>query len=160
MTVDWASLDDELTGLDDASREEALLRSVSLRDLAEAWCRATDRDSYDDDPEASVFGVMDWIRHEVNQRELMTLLVELAPDDDVLGVVGAGPLEDFVKAANDDRLRWVEAEAGRSPRFRYALGKVWISDDPVETFLRVERAAGVELHWPDHLGPRPSAQAT
>jgi hypothetical protein len=157
MPVDWESLDDDLIGLDDQSREEALFRCVSLRDIAETWCDVTRRDSYDDDPEASVFSVMERIRDEEHLRELLTLLVELAPDNDVLDVVGAGPLEDFVKAADDDRLRWIESEADRSPRFRYALGKVWLPGEPVRTFLRVEQAAGVALHWPEHLGPRPSA---
>lgn len=160
MPADWESLDDELSELDDQSREEALLRSVSLRDIAEAWCRVTARDSYDDDPEASVLSVIERIRDEEHVRELLTLLVALAPDDGVLDVVGAGPLEDFIKAADDDRLRWIESEADRWPRFRYALGKVWISGEPAQTFVRVEQAAGVELHWPDHLGPRPSPQGS
>jgi Family of unknown function (DUF6869) len=123
-------------------------------------CRVTARSSCDDDPVASVFSVMERIRDEEHLRELLTLLVELAPDNDVLGVVGAGPLEDFVKAADDERLRWIESEADRYPKFRQALSQVWISGKPAQTFLRVQEAAGVELHWPDHLGPRPSAQAS
>jgi hypothetical protein len=87
-------------------------------------------------------------------RELLVKLVDHAPSDDVLGNVGAGPLEDFIDG-DDDRVRWIEEQAASSPKFRTALAKVWIWSEPAWVFERVERAAGVPLAWPGREQDRP-----
>jgi hypothetical protein len=66
----------------------------------------------------------------------------------LLGYVGAGPLEIFV--SNDEsRIRWIEEQAARSPRFRRALGNVWTwGTESNEVAARMEAAAGVRLARP------------
>ncbi len=136
---------------------EEVFALVTLEEIAEAWCRYQLRPhphgAEDDDPDWwAVQLVMDadfW-SGEARIRSVITLLVERADGDEVLGVVGAGPLEDFVKRYNDDRLAWIERSAAESPRFRQALRNVWIwRAAPPDVFARVERAAGAPLADPD-----------
>lgn len=81
---------------------------------------------------------------ESRHRALLDLLVDRVPNDHVLGVVGADPLEDFINAA-EDRLAWIEQRAASSARFKETLAAVWIWHLPSDAFERVERAAGVPL---------------
>lgn len=53
---------------------------------------------------------------------LLVLLADAAPDDDAVGSLGAGPIEDLV---GDETLDEIEAMASRHPRFRLALRSVW-----------------------------------
>ena len=80
-------------------------------------------------------------------RTVIDLLVERAPNDRVLGGVGAGPLEDFI-SDNEDRLLWIERRAAASARFREALRHVWIWELGPNVLARVERAVGEELPRP------------
>jgi hypothetical protein len=133
-----------------------VLSLVSLRDVAGAWCRYTARPHIDgvveEDPdEWAVLFVMGWGIDELDEpdvRALLDLLVEQAPDDDVLEVVGAGPLENFVNCHDEGRLRWIEQRAAISARFRQALRHVWIWSLEPGVFARVERAAGAPLARP------------
>jgi hypothetical protein len=135
---------------------EELFSLVTLAEVADAWCSYQTRPHIagveDDDPDWwAVELLLDsgfW-SDEARLRAALDLLVERAPDDDVIGVVGAGPLEDFVKDYNGDRLVWIEERAAASPRFRQALTHVWIWSVEPEVFARVERAAGVPLARPD-----------
>jgi hypothetical protein len=85
----------------------------------------------------------DWDRDDL-VRETLLLLVDRA-DDDLLGNVAAGPLENYI---SDDggRVAWIEDQARRSARFRQTLGGVWVSlAVTAETLARLERAAGRPL---------------
>jgi hypothetical protein len=136
-------------------RVDELFSLVTLEDLADAWCRYQSRPHVyevdEEDPDAWAMlcladpGVID----EPLIRILLDLLIDRAPNDDVLEMVGAGPLEDFVKACDEDRLSWIEERAASSARFRQALARVWIWSVEMDTFARVERAAGVKLTTPD-----------
>jgi hypothetical protein len=53
-------------------------------------------------------------------RELFLKLVEHAPNDDVLGSIGAGPFEDWLYSSPDE-IHWLEAQASKDARFRRAL---------------------------------------
>jgi hypothetical protein len=75
-------------------------------------------------------------------------LVVYAPDESVLVVVGAAPLEDFV-CPDEDRVRWIEEQAHRSDKFRRALAGVRIWDQPQWVVDRVENAAGFALPRPN-----------
>lgn len=85
-------------------------------------------------------------------REFLVTIAEAAPED-LLGLVGAGPLREYLNNDDDphwlenpERLGWVEAQAARSEQFRCALGSASISSSASrQAFLRLERAAGVEL---------------
>ncbi len=82
---------------------------------------------------------------ESRHRTLLSLLTERSANDDVLAVVGAGPLEDFV-SDDEDRLLWIEKQAAKSGRFRTALRNVWARGYvTAETFDRLQKAAGVPL---------------
>jgi len=106
-------------------------------------------DEYDPDWWAVQF----WLSHglafrseEVTRLGLQALID--AVGDDLLGYVGAGPLENYVGPI-EDRIRWIEHIAELSPRFRKALANVyawgaeedWVSE-------RLERAARVPLLRP------------
>jgi Family of unknown function (DUF6869) len=141
-----------LTRLVDERRLDDLLEAASIADVAEAWCCYTERNANDhEDPDwwAVEFWLSDGLAFEREQvaRDGILALVNAVPDD-LLGHVGAGPLETFV--TNDEsRVRWIEEQAANSDRFRRALANVWTwgteSDDVA---ARLERAAGVRLARP------------
>ena len=57
--------------------------------------------------------------------ELVRVLVRNVPDEH-LGYVGAGPVEDLVQRHGEELADWIIGEAGRDPRFREALARVWV----------------------------------
>lgn len=73
---------------------------------------------------------------------VLLLLVERAPDD-VLGQVGAGPLEDFVNEHAPEFIDRIEERARRDPRFRAAMAGAWLSRGalPADVEERVARAS-------------------
>jgi len=150
MTADPKHLQELLTGF----RVDELLPLVTLEEIADAWCRYQTRPHItgveDEDPDWwAVELVMDsrFGAEEPRLRGILNLLIDRAPDDKVLSVVAAGPLEDFI-TTDEDRLRWIERRADESPRFREALRGVWVWELPPDTFARVERAAGAPLARP------------
>ena len=133
---------------------DELLTLVTLEQVAAAWCGYHARTHVpgveDDDPDRwAVFLLQDgeFSSDELRVRTVIDLLVERAPDDRVLGGVGAGPLEDFI-SDNEDRLVWIERRAAASARFREALRHVWIWSLGPSVLARVERAVGAELARP------------
>jgi len=78
-------------------------------------------------------------------------LIERAPDDETLGYVAAGPLEDFIMFNASEFIDRVEAAAAIHIRFKEALAGVWINRLPPDLFDRVEAAAGVALDRPDSI---------
>lgn len=80
---------------------------------------------------------------------VLLALVAEAPDDDVLGVIGAGFLEDFVSSHAVTYIDKIEATAAANPRFRQALACTWIWNAvPEPVFERLARAAGSDLDRP------------
>jgi hypothetical protein len=131
---------------------DELFSLVTLEEAATAWCNYTSRTHIpgveDEDPDYWASFLLtdpDFSDDDGRMRQILDLLVDRAPTDEVLEVVGAGPLEDFVKGYTDDRLAWIEQRAAESPRFRLALTKVWIWSLSPDVFARVEQAAGVPL---------------
>jgi hypothetical protein len=158
--------------LDDCEDAEALSR-VSLVDLADAYCRYAARLAaseksieWKDDPDgwaAELYFELTEPRNrqggwspddERRRREFLRFIADAAPNDAVLSFIGAGPFEDFI-TDDEDRIRWIEEQALRSAKFRKALANVWVWRLPEEAFLRLERAAGTELAWPQIEPPRP-----
>ena len=90
-------------------------------------------------------------------RSLLIKLVEYA-NSDQLGVIGAGPLENFVSDDEDD-LRWIETRCASNEGFRVALSGVWCASSvSAGTMERLDAAAGVRLsrplpreEWPSEL---------
>ncbi len=142
----------------DADAIDELLSLVTPEEMALAWCRyATrvvnkelpERHEWEDDEDgwaAELYHEDEFWANEEFVRAFLVTIADTAPDE-VLGWVGAGPLEDFI-TEDADRLAWVESQAARSERFRQALANVWIAELSPETFHRTERAAGVPLHRP------------
>jgi hypothetical protein len=56
-------------------------------------------------------------------------LVARAPDDHVLGLIGAGAVEALVDHHGQRFLDRLVEEATNDPRFRRVLGEVWFGDD-------------------------------
>lgn len=57
---------------------------------------------------------------------LLQELVEMAETRRILEDVGAGPLEDFVRQHGEQYIGKIETLVGKNPRFKKALGVVWI----------------------------------
>jgi len=77
----------------------------------------------------------------IDRLELLELLAETAPDEEALGSLGAGHLEDYLAHLPDvDR---VEAAALRSERFRKALAGAWYDRKlPPQDVARLRRFGG------------------
>src|SRR5271154_5415667 len=63
------------------------------------------------------------------------------PNDSVIVVLAAGPLEDVIADHGPTIIERVEAEAARSPEFRRLLGGVWKRGGPDDIWQRVLKAA-------------------
>lgn len=96
------------------------------------WAWTTVNDLIDEEPERG------W--------EVILLLVGRS-DDDALGAIGAGPLEDLIRVHHHAFVDRIEAEAARDVAFRAALAGVWISlaDVPADLADRFYQASGGEL---------------
>ena len=96
--------------------------------------------------------------HEDPERgwEVILLLVARS-DDDALGAIGAGPLEDLIRLHHHTFVGRIEAEASRHTAFRAALAGVWISlaDVPADLADRFYQASGGELQILDRLDEMP-----
>jgi hypothetical protein len=151
---------EEARRLLDADEKDKLLALVTAEEVGLAWCRYAGRAvggdlAWEADPDGWAAELSQetefWAREEFARAFLVTI-ADAAPEN-VLGWVGAGPLREFLNNDDDpdwledpERLAWVEAQAGRSERFRRALASISISSSASEeTFLRLERAAGVRL---------------
>jgi hypothetical protein len=72
-------------------------------------------------------------------------LIDRAPDDEILGYVAAGPLEDFIKLHAADYIDWIEASARTDARMKKALSGVWLTHLSADLLDRIEAAAGMPL---------------
>lgn len=77
---------------------------------------------------------------------VITAMIEEAPLEHA-ELLGAGFLEDLLGGQRGDAwIERIEESAGRSEKFRAALAHLWVDADVApDTFLRIERAAGLEL---------------
>ena len=69
--------------------------------------------------------------------EFILEVLSLNPPEEVLGMLGAGPLEDLLEDWGLQFIDRIETEASRSPRFRQVLSGVW-ELGPTEVWLRVQ----------------------
>lgn len=148
---DRPALLQELIDVEDIDR---LIEIVTLDEIAAAWCRYSSRRHSvggDDDPDwwaIELFMTSEIFKRTALYRALLVKLVEHAQSDDVIGAVGAGPLENFVSDDQDD-LMWLESECQRNEKLRSALGGVWCAGEvSAETLERLDAAAGTQLARP------------
>jgi hypothetical protein len=139
----------------DERRIDELLSLVTLEEIADAWCGYQTRPHIDgvedEDPDWWAVELLMDSRFESDEgrvRAVLDRILDRADDEEIFGVFAAGPLEDFVKAYDDDRIAWIEERAAASSRFREALQRNWIWSLPPEVFARIERAAGAPLPVP------------
>jgi hypothetical protein len=132
----------EVVNRDDA---EKIFDAFSLREIADAWC------AYHVSEDKRYWWAVDlmwtdpFLEDRGRREKLIELLIETSPDDDVLAVAAAGPLEDAIYDA-DECVEWIETRAAASPRFRQALQGAYIKSalNP-ERFARLERTVGSAL---------------
>ena len=127
---------------------ERIFEGFSLSEIAEAWCAYQVTKDARYWWAASLMWSEPYLSDRGRREKLIETLIETATDDDVLGGAAAGPLEDAIYDA-DECVSWLEARAASSPRFKEALGMVWIWNQVSdERFARIQRAAGRELPRP------------
>ena len=73
---------------------------------------------------------------------LVQALVDASRDNNDLGFVAAGPIEDLLRHHGDHIIERIEAAASGRPAFRLALSGVWPSSIPPSVWDRVVRAVG------------------
>jgi hypothetical protein len=78
--------------------------------------------------------------------ELVLEVLRRVPDER-LEVYAAGPLEDFVRRWGVDLVGEIEKEALRDPRFRWALGCIWllVGDLPSTELERIVQASDGQI---------------
>jgi len=135
----------EIVYTEDAER---IFEAFSLTEIAKAWW------AYQTTKDDRYWWAVDlmwsdpYLHDRDRREEFIELLIETAPNDDLLGNAAAGPLEDAIYDA-DECVSWLEDRAAGSTRFKQALEMVWIWDQvSTERFARIERAAGHALDRP------------
>jgi hypothetical protein len=121
----------------DADAVDELLSVVTPEEMGLAWCRYATRvvkkelrdghewEADQDGWAAELYYESAFLENESLVRAFLVAVAENAPAE-VLGWVGAGPLEDFLGEGDDDRLLWIEQRAEESQQFRQALRGVGI----------------------------------
>jgi hypothetical protein len=115
-------------------------------DLIAAWLDANR--SMDEDISSWASGELNYdLVYEQPDRawSIILELIRLAPDDTVLAIIAAGPLENLLCAHGPDFIERVETQASTNPRFRHCLAGVWGSNRmPPEVYTRMRTAVGDE----------------
>lgn len=86
--------------------------------------------------------------------QLIQALIAQATEDD-LEFIGASPLERFVKRHGVEAIAEIERAAAREPKFRIALGHVWIEENyhPATIIARLVAASGGKMVPSGQIGP-------
>lgn len=78
---------------------------------------------------------------------LVLHLIEAAPDDEVLGLIAAGPLEELILESSSNMIDRLETQARRDPKFRRCLTGVWFESQlPAEMVNRLKRYTSTVLN--------------
>jgi hypothetical protein len=80
--------------------------------------------------------------------DLVRALIEAAPKQSDLWSIGAGPMEDLVRAHGDELVDLLVGSADRDPRFAEALSCVWVKRET----LRPTTAQRLSQYLPDLAG--------
>lgn len=91
---------------------------------------------------ATVPGAGDYFDLAFNNLEgLWSMILEVLgrdPPDQVIAVLAAGPLEEYLAQGGDQVIGRVETQAGKDPKFRHLLGGVWKNSMSDEVWARVQ----------------------
>lgn len=74
---------------------------------------------------------------------VVSKIIELCNDEDIIFNVAAGPMEDILVVASQKEVDEIIAIASRSCIFRKMLRGVWRNSIPDETWRRVSKIAGI-----------------
>jgi hypothetical protein len=115
--------------------------------LVETYLRHQEKDTEFDN--WAIFLVLELLEEDRAEAwDLVRALVNAAASDEVLAVVAAGPVEDFILLQAPESVDLIEQEARANPKFQQALRGVWImrlAKERPDLFDRVEAAAGERL---------------
>jgi hypothetical protein len=117
--------------------------------LVESWCRWYDtHDPEDRWAEQDALSEFAGIRASVTLEDawLLTLrLLDAAPNDKVLGVIGASPIELLLDRDPVLVTSWIEDEAQNNVKLRRALSHTWQSSVPNDLYTRIKQLAQDDL---------------
>lgn len=121
-----------------------------LKRLVESWCRWHDTKNSDDRwAEQEAISEFVGIGAQMTMEEAWSVALRLltaAPNDRVLGVIGASPIEDLLARDPVMVARWIELEAPNNLRLRRALSHTWqMPSVPDDIFVRIKRVAQDDL---------------
>jgi hypothetical protein len=145
-------LAETLQRLVDAGDIDGLLEVVTPDEIAMAWHRygATPEPKSTEHPDwwaIELFMTSEIFQRRELHRDLILKLIEHS-DEDRLGNVGAGPLEDFI-SDNEADLAWLEAQCETNVGLRTALSGVWCATFVTPaTLARLDAAARGALARP------------
>ena len=119
--------------------------NCSPEDLAKKWIEQQRNDDGENWAIQRVMQLCDPISDPDLAWPIVLRLVELSPDDSLLGDVAAGPLEDLLCGHGTDVIERVEAQAKLDRKFRRCLSGVWGWSSMSESMqARVRNAVGEE----------------
>jgi hypothetical protein len=133
----------------DDERLDDLLQVVSLEGIAAAWRCYTARSAageYVDFDDPDWWAVEFWLsgglayQRDETAREGLLALVRAVPDE-LLEDVGAGPLENFIRA-DEEVVSWIVSEARANGRFRQVLRFVCLAAEQEWVRERLTAALG------------------
>jgi hypothetical protein len=129
--------------------EVLVLELFGKEAVVESWLRNSRSSSVDIDFWAwEIVGDLVTENSGVGWELILGLLAKA--DSDVIGNIGAGPLEAFIAAYGDDLVAQIVDECRANQQLRDALATTWIWDDvSAQTFKRLEDAACKPLPVPD-----------
>lgn len=125
--------------------------ALPLKDLAAAWVDITVRSDIDRQRDGNWDALFDFQSDLIGNDplaalELVKAILAIEDDQNVLGLLAAGMLEDLLPDENGPVIDAVVDEAGRNPRFRDLLCGVWFYGMSPEVTERLEKARG-EVPW-------------
>jgi len=130
----------------DSARAEAQARGASKEEISKAASAAfrsiphseTHPQEWANDKVTNILSGSDAVAWE-----LLTKLVELAPDDDkVIAFFAAGPLEDFLSLKGNLYFVEIEKLATALPKFKTMLGGVWQGNMDDELWSKLQAIRG------------------
>ena len=125
--------------------------SLPLKDLAAAWVEITVRSDRDRERDGNLEALFDFqsdliANDPLAALELVKAILAIEDNQNVLGLLAAGMLEDLLPDENGPVIDAVVAEAERDSRFRDLLCGVWFYGMSPDVTERLEKARG-EVPW-------------
>lgn len=140
---------------------------TTVDELAKCWIAAQERvadvgvEKLDDERWSAIEAVHElsgWYESTKETRDTLWEFIQavhkLQPNENVLGMLGAGPLENLITYWGSEYIDAIEAFAKKHPNFKKMMQGVWFSSDEAKTYSSVEvykrffEIAGCEPNFP------------